>query len=553
MECKGRIQNTRFGVGRVRRRDETISMGEGLLIRPAKSASLSHTFRTQRGMNGAPEYLWAGSIRVQCVRSSRGGGGMWYMFRMFTRRFFIVVFSLLVGFSGLQIGAQTLAPAPPMGWNSWDSYGLTIDESAFKANATVLKELQVYGWKYAVIDEGWYMGDPDGKSLADKQYLVDKNGLLQPVASRFPSASNGAGFRPLADWVHRQGLKFGIHIVRGIPRQAVEGNLPIAETNFRADDAADKTSPCPWDEGNWGVADNAAGLAYYDAMFRQFEQWGLDFVKVDCISSRPYRIGEIKQIAEAIRKSGRRMVLSLSPGPTELKHAAEVAEYAQLWRISDDHWDVWGEPHESDKTKLKPGESGEFPFGTRDAFDRLAKWFTYAGPGSWPDEDMLPFGTLGPRPGWGKARESRLTHDEEKTELALWAIARSPLILGANLTQLDEFTRGLLSNQTILFMNQYATYSRPVDVATLGAGFEHVRVWRASVGEPGSRGYTEYFGFFNLGESAATVKTSWKQLGLDGAKHAALSAWDDTTTKESKEITVTMPAHGSQVYQVKFD
>jgi hypothetical protein len=78
-------------------------------------------------------------------------------------------------------------------------------------------------------------------------------------------------------------------------------------------------------------------------------------------------------------------------------------------------------------------------------------------------------------------------------------------------------------------------------------------VWRASVGGPGSRGYTEYFGFFNLGDAATTVKTTWKQLGLDGAKHAALSAWDDTTTKESKEITVTMPAHGSQVYQVKFD
>ena len=474
---------------------------------------------------------------------------------IFRSRFFFLYAALVVWcvLGCTAISAQAVASTPPMGWNSWDSYGLTINEVEFRANVDVLRDLQIYGWKYAVIDEGWYITDPGGKSLSDKKYQWDKNGLLQPVAERFPSVANGAGFRPLSDWVHKQGLKFGLHIVRGIPKQVVDANLPIAGGSFHAAEAADKTSPCPWDEGNWGVADNAAGQAYYDAMFRQFAQWGLDFVKVDCISDRPYRASEIRQIAEAIRKSGRHMVLSLSPGPTSLKRAGEVADLAQMWRISDDHWDVWGASHAADGAIPKPGESGEFSFGTRDAFDRLAKWFTYAGPGHWPDQDMLPIGHLGPRPGWGNARESRLTHDEQRTELALWAIARSPLILGANLTEMDEFTRALVSNQTILFMNQYATYSRPVDTAALGAGFANVRVWRASIGEPGSRGYTEFFGFFNLDEKPTTVKTSWKQLGLDGQKHAALSAWDDVSLKESKEIVVTLPAHGSQVYQIKFE
>jgi len=465
----------------------------------------------------------------------------------------IVALVSVIAFRSLPAQSQSLAQQPLMGWNSWDAYGFTINEADFKANAEVLKDLQVYGWKYAVIDEGWYMANPDGKTLVDKQYLWDKNGLLIPEPGRFPSAANGTGFRPLSDWVHKQGLKFGVHIVRGIPRQVVDANLPIAGSSFHAADAADKTSPCPWDQGNWGVADNAAGQAYYDSMFRLFAQWGLDFVKVDCISNRPYRPSEIKQIAEAIRKSGRHMVLSLSPGPTNLKNAAEVTEYAQMWRIADDHWDVWSVAHETDPAKLKPGETGEFPFGLRDAFDRLVKWFTYVGPGNWPDQDMLPFGYLGPHPGWGQARQSRLTHDEERSELALWAISRSPLILGANLTQLDDFTKSLLTNQTILFMNQYATYSRPVDVSTLGPGFENTRVWRASIGEPGSRGYTEFFGFFNLDEKPVTVKTTWKQLGLDGAKHAALNAWDDTTTKESREIGVTLAPHASAVYQIKFD
>jgi hypothetical protein len=430
-----------------------------------------------------------------------------------------------------------------MGWNSWDAYGLTIDEDQFKANATVLSSVEQYGWQYVVIDEGWYMANPNGTSVQEKNYLWNGDGLLIPAPSRFPSAENGAGFKPLADWVHAQGLKFGIHIVRGIPRQVVEANLPIAGTRFTAADAADRTSPCPWDEGNWGVKDNAAGQAYYDSMIGLYARWGLDFIKVDCISDRPWRPTEIRQIAAAIRKTGRPIVLSLSPGPTALEHAAEVQKYAQMWRISDDHWDGWTLPHTPDK--------GEFPFGIRDAFDRLEKWFAYTGPGSWPDEDMLPFGYLGPHPGWGDARPSRETPDEERTEFALWAIARSPLILGANLTRLDETTRSLMSNQALLFLNQNATYSRPVDRATLGPGFENARVWRASINEPGARGYTEYFGFFNLDDKPVTLRTTWKRLGLDEGKHSSQSAWDDSTSKDSKNISVTLPPHGSAVYQVR--
>ena len=430
-----------------------------------------------------------------------------------------------------------------MGWNSWDAYGLTIDEADFRANATVLAGLRDYGWRYAVIDEGWYMENPFGDKVETRKYLWDGNGILIPAVSRFPSSANGAGFKPLAAWVHSQGLKFGIHIVRGIPRQVVDENLPIAGSSFHAADAADKSSPCPWDEGNWGVADNAAGQAYYDSMMKLYAAWGLDYIKVDCISDHPYRITEIKQIAAAIRKTGRPIVLSLSPGPTQLEHAAEVGEYAQLWRISDDHWDGWTFTH-------KAGD-GEFPFGVRDAFDRLPKWFPYVKAGNWPDEDMLPWGWLGPHPGWGEPRQSRETQDEQRTEFALWAVTRSPLILGANLTRLDDFTRGLLTNQAMLFMNQNVTYSHPLDAASLPAGFEHARVWRATIDSPGARNYTEFFAFFNLDDHPATLRATWKQLGLDGVKHVAVNLWTDSEGKESKDVSVTLPAHGSAVFQVK--
>ena len=430
-----------------------------------------------------------------------------------------------------------------MGWNSWDSYGLTINEDQFKANAKVLASLEEYGWKYAVIDEGWYMAEPAGKSLEQRKYQWNSSGLLIPAPDRFPSTQDGAGFKPLADWVHEQGLKFGIHIVRGIPRQVVAANLPIAGTAFHAEDAADKSSPCPWDDGNWGVKDNAAGQAYYDSMLRLYASWGVDFLKVDCIATNPYRPTEIRQIAEAIRRTGRPIVLSLSPGPTALDDAAEVAKYAQMWRISNDHWDGWSfheQPYQD-----------EYPFGLAGAFDRLAQWFTYTGPGNWPDADMLPEGWLGPSPGMGPPRQSRETADEQRTEFTLWCVARSPLIFGGNLTRLDALSRSLMTNQTLIFIDQNGSYSRPVDRTNLGPGFEDARVWRATIAEPGERGYAEYFAFFNLADSPATLHTTWKQLGLEGAKYSARNVWDDSVTKDSKEMSVTLPAHGSALLEMR--
>jgi hypothetical protein len=302
-------------------------------------------------------------------------------------------------------------------------------------------------------------------------------------------------------------------------------------------------SPCPWDQGNWGIADNAAGQAYYDSMLKLYAGWGLDYIKVDCISDHPYRINEIKQIAAAIKKTGRPIVLSLSPGPTQIEHVGEVADYAQMWRITDDHWDGWSFEHKSG--------DGEFPFGVRDEFDRLAKWFAYVKEGSWPDADMLPEGSLTPHPGWGEPRQSRLTHDEQQTEFTLWAITRSPLIFGGNLTKLDDFSRSLMTNQSLLFMNQNVTYSRPVDVASLGVSFKYARVWRATINEPGAGNYAEFFGFFNLDDQPVTLRANWKQLGLEGGKHLAQNLWSEGGFKELKEVSVTLPAHGSTVYEIR--
>ena len=435
--------------------------------------------------------------------------------------------------------AQKLAPAPPLGWNSWDAYGLTIDEADYRANTTVLAGMKELGWEYSVIDEGWYMQDPFAEKVPARKYVWDANGILIPVVARFPSSAGGAGFKPLADWVHAQGLKFGIHIVRGIPRQVVNENLPIAGSNFHAADAGDTTETCPWDEGNYGVKDNAAGQAYYDSMLKLYAGWGLDYIKVDCISDHPYRPTEIRQIAESIKKTGRPIVLSLSPGPTAIEHAAEVAKYSQMWRISDDHWDVWTAEHTA--------ASGDFPFGLRDSFDRLAKWAPMVKPGAWPDEDMLPEGSLTPHPGWGEPRQSRYTHDEQQTEFTLWAISRSPLIFGGNLTKLDDFTKSLLTNKEILEINQKSWQSKPLK--NLPAGFESARVWQAETGKKGS-GHP-YFAFFNLDEKPVILHATWVQLGLRAGKHPAHNVWQGSKLAPAEGIEVALPAHGSAIYKVE--
>jgi hypothetical protein len=419
-----------------------------------------------------------------------------------------------------------------MGWNSWDSYGLTINEADFKANASVLASYRRFGWQYAVIDEGWYLQNPFAEEKEPRQYIIDSNGLLIPATSRFPSAAQGHGFEPLARWTHAQGLKFGIHIVRGIPKIAVKQNSLIGSSAFRAVDAADTADTCPWDEGNYGVRDTPAGQAYYDAMFALYAAWGLDFVKVDCIADHPYKLSEIRQISQAIHKAGRPMVLSLSPGPASLDHAEELARHSQMWRISNDIWDGWSFEHS------KPGD--DFPNGIITAFDNLAKWSSHAKPGNWPDADMLPFDHLEPHPGWGPPRQSKLTDDEVRTQFVLWSIARSPLILGSNLTKLSALTKSLMSNKDILAVNQHAHEAHPLPMES-----KEMRAWGASCA--GQR----IVALFNLDDKAARLEAGWALLGIPtGSRHAARDLLTGEPIEAAERLVISLHPHGIAIYVV---
>ncbi|HMA49774.1 MAG TPA: glycoside hydrolase family 27 protein, partial [Magnetospirillaceae bacterium] len=341
-----------------------------------------------------------------------------------------------------------------------------------------------------------------------------------------------SGFKSLADWVHGQGLKFGVHIVRGIPKQAVDANSPIAGSSFHAADAADKGDTCMWDDGNYGIRDNEAGQAYYDSMLALYAKWGLDFIKVDCIADNPYKISEIRQISAAIKKTGRPIVLSLSPGPTNPSHAAEIRQYGQMWRISNDDWDGWH------FDRAHPEDS--FPEGLSDLFKLLPAWAGQAKDGRWPDADMLPFGMLEPHPGWGAPRKSRLTLDEERTQMTLLAMARSPLILGANLTKLDDATRALITNKDVLAVDQASWDNHPV--TPLPPGLESARVWTAS---------GKFLAVFNLDDKPLSLDVPWEKLGLPSGVHAARDLWEGRRLEAAPRLTGTLPPHGSLLYAVE--
>lgn len=427
----------------------------------------------------------------------------------------------------------TLAPTPPMGWNSWDSYGLTVDEAQFRDNVRVQADkLKPFGWNYAVIDEGWFLRNPEDRPHPERfEYELDANGRYIPVPARFPSAllpsGENAGFSAIGRWVHAQGLKFGIQIVRGIPRESVNRNLQIAGSTFRTTDAADTSDACPWDPTNWGVKPNAAGQAWYDSLLRQYAAWGVDILKVDCIADHPYKASEIRQIHLAIQRSGRPIVLSLSPGPTALGHADEVAALAQMWRISDDVWDVW----DSDKP---------FPRSVKAQFAVLAAWAARTRSGAWPDADMLPFGELRPRPDVGPGpRRSRLTLIEQRTMLTLWSMARSPLILGCNLTLLDAETLRLITDRDLLYIDQQATASRE----TLSDG--NLIAWTADLPD-----HQRALALFNIGDSPLDVDRNLRDLSASPtAQH--LREAGSSEKIYSTSLRKTIPPHGSVIFFVQ--
>lgn len=405
---------------------------------------------------------------------------------------------------------------PPMGWNSYDYYDTTVTEDQVKANADYMAEhLRSHGWEYVVVDIEWYSYDA-GSQRDKHQYIpfweveMDEYSRLLPCPQRFPSSAGGQGFAPLAEYVHGLGLKFGIHIMRGIPRMAAHNHSKILGTERTANEIASPYSICPWNPDMYGVIPGEEGAQeYYDSLMALYAQWGVDFIKCDdiCRGDAESAKEEIAMLHRAIEKCGRDIVLSLSPGPALLEWAEHYHKNANMWRITDDFWDHWD--------------------SLRDMFDRCRNWQEQVQDGGYPDCDMLPLGWLGK--GFGNERQTNFSRTEQRTMMTLWCMFRSPLMLGAELPRLDDWTLSLLCNDKVLGLLDRSKGAREI------FRNEQVILWQSESTIDSSH----YLAIFNISEDEVAVAPEEYLSHISGT---AEDLWEGEalSLKEKKEI----PPHG---------
>lgn len=402
---------------------------------------------------------------------------------------------------------------PPMGWNSYDYYNTSVTEADVKANADYMaKHLKGFGWEYIVVDIAWYYNEAEDER-DQFQYIpfakveMDEYSRLYPDPKKFPSSKGGKGFGPLAEYVHSLGLKFGIHIMRGIPRRSAYMRTKIKGTNVTANKIANPNSICFWNPDMYGVNPKAEGAQeYYDSLMELYASWGVDYIKCDdiCRMDAASSKDEIRMLHNAIEKCGRKIVLSLSPGPAILDEQDFYHENANMWRITDDFWDRW-------ELLL-------------DMFDRCRKWQPYVKEGGYPDCDMLPLGKLSK--GFGAERDTNFTLDEQKTMLTLWCIFRSPLMIGAELTKLDADTMEILTREPLYRM------LKEVISPEEAVREEDYIIWKA---ESEAK---KYYAIFNISDAALTAPLDRIEERIDGA----LEIWSWKTVKKDESIEI--PPHG---------
>lgn len=413
----------------------------------------------------------------------------------------------------------------PLGWNSWDCYGAAVTEDIVRANAHFMADnLKEYGWEYIVVDIQWY----EPKAVTNEynaftELCMDEYSRLIPDENRFPSSAGNKGFAPLAEYVHSLGLKFGIHIMRGIPRQAVHNNTPIKNSTATARQIAKTDSICHWNTDMYGVDPEKEGAkAYYDSIFELYASWGVDFIKCDDICRElPHEESELIMLSESLNNCGRDMILSLSPGPALLEKAELYKQISNMWRITDDFWDRWDLLY--------------------NMFERAEKWCTHTGAGHYPDADMLPIGPI--RQVYDKSYRTNFTRDEQITMLTLWCIFRSPLIIGGEMTGFDDFTMGLITNEDILKMHRDSRHSHQVWRKEID-GCEYI-LWCSVSKEDGM-----YVAVFNTGNKNGSISIPLTDLEIN-VPVSGMDLWSHENVMFETSIDVNLNSHGAKAFLLK--
>jgi alpha-galactosidase len=429
-----------------------------------------------------------------------------------------------------------LAQTPPLGWNSFDSYGVYLHEEAALANVEAFGEkLKPHGYEFYVIDAGWFgefelqQGTIYPAEKHAKKMNMNKYGLLQPSETYFPN-----GLKPIIDRCHELGFKFGLHLMRGIPREAVHQNLPVMGTNYTAADIADTTSICSWNEQNYGVDMSKPGAQeFYNSLINQMAEWGVDFIKYDDLVPFPE---EVKGISKAIEQCGRPIVYSLSPGGDVDPNQLEAFKTAHMLRVTPDIWDEQK--------------------GIDECFADWRKWQGKEEPGFWIDMDMIPFGQLqlmSPKPegvegteskaeitkklksgelsnfellaGKGWTRQSEFTKDQMYTFITLRALSASPLMMGGDLPTLDDFSLELITHKEVLACNQNGVMGKLI------YDKDNIEIWNT----PKKDSNHGWVGIFNRTDGLKSISLEHVDLGLDNNSQYVLSdVWNEKTVTTSE-------------------
>lgn len=444
--------------------------------------------------------------------------------------------------------SNTLAKTPPLGYNSFDSYGINIyEEVAMKEIDAFIEKFSQFGYKYFIIDNGWFaypeskMVDgllvPTGDKANPMDVSVDEYGIPKPAKEYFPN-----GLKPMIDKLHTKGLKFGVHLMRGIPRVAVEKNLPIKGTKYRAKDIYTTYDDCTWCTFMHGVDMTKQGSQeYYNSVFKKFAEWGIDFVKVDHVTHFP---AEIEGYVKAIAQCGRPMILSLSAGGTSNLDYLQTYRKTNMVRTTPD---IWDEQIAIDRS-----------------FASMRKWQGLEQKGFWPDLDMIPFGELCllrlPEvqiPKGNKSAEEvmgkmhhwcKLSEPQKETFITQRAISSSPIMIGGSMITMDEHSYKLLTNAEMLACVKNGVHGKLV--------FEenNVELWSAPLENSERQGYQEYvykdgwFAVFNRSLEDKTLDLTGKFLNfLPKGTYDFTDVWGNQSLigyKKSEKLNLKIKGNG---------
>lgn len=434
---------------------------------------------------------------------------------------------------------EVQANFPPRGWNSYDAFSWIISEEEFLQNAEVVSQrLLSHGYQYVVVDFLWFRKKVKGSSIYAGGFdVIDEFGRMVPDPERWPSSKGGNGFAEVAKKVHSMGLKFGIHVMRGISKQAVNANTPILDVDkgsayeesgqqWRAKDIGMTNRPCEWmREGFMSVnTKTGAGKAFLRSLYQQYADWGVDFVKHDCVFGDDLDVDEISTVSEILKRLDHRIVYSLSPGTSATPAMAkQVSSLVNMYRVTADDWDRW------DHVAAHFDVSRDFAAANMTGAVGL-------GGKSWPDLDMLPLGWLtDPGVNEGPHRRCNLNLDEQRTQMALWSITKSPIMYGGDLRKIDETTFNLITHPTLLEINCFSKNNKEFPFITETkkdlkrsasyfsrvlqklkelnplkiANSQGIRSWSAN-GRTGEL----YLSFFNLNSQEITITVRVSSLGM---------------------------------------